>query len=666
MPIAETAKLMSQLDMNTSGFDRGIAHAQKQLGFFGHSLSTALGIGIQKVASAGISALGNAIGGGIESLAELEDATTAVDSAIAAVGKTGQVTSQQVAGWANDIESSVHAAFDDKAITKAAATLLRFGNVTVDNLHPALVVMTDLAAKTGDIDSAANLLARSLADPTKAAGKLAKQGIILTKAEQDQIKAFVKAGKIGQAQAVILDILAKKTKGAADASQGPFRKAMSTFHDVIEDVQRALAIGFLPVLTKIADFLRTKLAQPQTLITLQKFGTAVAKLFDKGLAFAQKIPWDSIGAALGIAASAAERILDAFLKMPKWVQTAIITGAIAKIALNNIPGGGGGGEGGGGGGIVDKAVEGVAGGLAHAVGSEILSLLGASSFAAAVGAGLATAAPLLAVALAPAILAGGVIALNNITDPKHIRELQGRADIARARGIPDWNNKALQELQAITGNTSNIGGDIETMRNQIAASIDGLPAKSAAVATGILKNGAQRDAELTAAIQALIPTGKQQDDAAFAATVAGLVAGMVPPKFVATVKLDPSQITDIRDTTGAIYALDQAQKARDADTSAGINALVATTDGGLGTLDTSVVQQGANTTNAARMAGVAASSAAYGAGAGIEGAIRANRPIINVDVQISATDITQVNVVEDRGGSRSGSRDGDGGGGPGQ
>jgi hypothetical protein len=66
------------------------------------------------------------------------------------------------------------------------------------------------------------------------------------------------------------------------------------------------------------------------------------------------------------------------------------------------------------------------------------------------------------------------------------------------------------------------------------------------------------------------------------------------------------------------------------------------------------------------MAGIAAASSNYGAANLITGAIAANRPIINVDVQISATDITQVNVVEDRGGSRSGSRDGDGGGGPGQ
>jgi hypothetical protein len=71
------------------------------------------------------------------------------------MGLTGAVTGRQVATWANEIEASVGRAFDDKAITAAATTLIRFGKVTTANLRPALVVMTDLATKTGDIDSAA-------------------------------------------------------------------------------------------------------------------------------------------------------------------------------------------------------------------------------------------------------------------------------------------------------------------------------------------------------------------------------------------------------------------------------------------------------------------------------------------------------------------------------
>src|SRR5205085_9425524 len=115
---------------------------------------------------------------GLSSLAQLESAVGSVDGAIKQMGLTGKLTGTQVATWANEIEASIGAAFDDKEITQAATTLLRFGKVTETNLRPALVVMTDLATKTGSVDSAASLLAKALADPEKAAGKLARAGVV--------------------------------------------------------------------------------------------------------------------------------------------------------------------------------------------------------------------------------------------------------------------------------------------------------------------------------------------------------------------------------------------------------------------------------------------------------------------------------------------------------
>src|SRR5512139_1601228 len=210
-----------------------------------------LGTTIRNVERLGIAAggiLASQVAFGIRSLEELESATTAVEGAIKQLGLTGQLTGEQVATWANDIEASVGAAFDDKAITAASASLLRYGKVAPENLREAMVVMTDLAAKTGDVESAGTMLAKALADPAKAAGKLARQGVVLTKAQQDTIKAMVEANDVAGAQAYLLDELAKTTTGAALASQGPFKRSMATLRDVIEDAQRALAIGFLPVL----------------------------------------------------------------------------------------------------------------------------------------------------------------------------------------------------------------------------------------------------------------------------------------------------------------------------------------------------------------------------------------------------------------------------------
>src|SRR6185369_6628726 len=196
MSAADTAKLLASLDMDTRKFQAG---GQKAIGTLDKistktvAVGTAIGTGLERLAEAGIRKVGSAITGGLDSLATLESAVGSVDAAIKQVGLTGQVTGSQIAGWANEIEANIGAAFDDKDITQAATTLIRFGKVTAANIKPALVVMTDLATKT--------------------AGKLARAGVVLTKSQQDQIKALVKAGKTGQAQTLILNALSTATKG---------------------------------------------------------------------------------------------------------------------------------------------------------------------------------------------------------------------------------------------------------------------------------------------------------------------------------------------------------------------------------------------------------------------------------------------------------------------
>lgn len=341
---ADTARLIASLELQDR-FTRPLAAAQKQLGGFetrwqrlgrvGRTAMTGLAVGAAAAGTAVAAGLAISVRNGISSLAELEDATTSVDGALKALGLTGQVTAGQVATWANEIETDIGAAFDDKAIVASTATLLRFGKVAPQNLKPAMVVMTDLAAKTGSVDSAATLLAKALADPAKAAGKLSRAGVVLTKSQQDQIKAFMKANRLADAQKVILDSLAQTTKGAAAATQGPYRRALAVLADVTEDAQRALAEGFLPVLQRISTWLSTKLADPRVISDIRGLGQQLAGAFDKAVTFAQNIPWGSIRDAMQLAGTGARAILDAFTQLPPWVQTAVITG----WGLNKLTGG---------------------------------------------------------------------------------------------------------------------------------------------------------------------------------------------------------------------------------------------------------------------------------------------------------------------------------------
>ena len=321
------SKTIGKVSKEVSGLGKAGATASRGL--------SNLGANLAKIGAIAAVGLGVAVKSGLSSLAELESAVASVEGAIKQMGLTGQVTGSQVATWANEIEAATGAAFDDKAITQATSTLIRFGKVTPGNLRPAMEVITDLATKTGDVDSAATLLAKALADPTKAAGKLARSGVILTKSQQDQIKAFTEAGDAAAAQKVILDSLAQTTKGAALASQGPYKRAMSVLADVTEDAQRALAEGFLPVLEKVAGKLSKALADPKVMANIREFGKGLASGLDSLISIAEKLPWGAIGDSLKVAGAGAKAVLGAFVALPPWVQTAVLTG----WGLNKLTGG---------------------------------------------------------------------------------------------------------------------------------------------------------------------------------------------------------------------------------------------------------------------------------------------------------------------------------------
>jgi len=345
MAAADTARLIASLELQDRKFQQGVSRSLTGIGKLEGRLGrlgTHAKRGVQNAtanlaklgAVAGV-ALGAAITAGIDSLAELESATTSVDGAIKQMGLTGQVTGAQIAKWANEIEAATDAAFDDKEITASAATLIRFGKVTTSNLRPALQVMTDLAVKTGSVDSAASLLAKALADPTKAAGKLARSGVILTAAQEKQIKSLVKAGKVGKAQKVILDALSKTTQNAARDSAGAFGDMKNTLADTVEDAQRLVAEGAFPVLQKLGTKIQEALANPDAMNDIRNLGQAAAGFLDSAIEFGQRVPWTQIKDALRIGGQGAKAILDAFVSLPPWVQTAVISG----WGLNKLTGG---------------------------------------------------------------------------------------------------------------------------------------------------------------------------------------------------------------------------------------------------------------------------------------------------------------------------------------
>src|SRR5205823_4731171 len=85
----------------------------------------------------------------------------------------------------------------------------------------------------------------------------------------------------------------------------------------------------------VRSLLSTELAKPQTLANIREFGQGLATGLGNLIDIARGLPWGAIGDALKIGGVGAKAVLDAFIAMPPWVQTAIATG----WGLNKLTGG---------------------------------------------------------------------------------------------------------------------------------------------------------------------------------------------------------------------------------------------------------------------------------------------------------------------------------------
>jgi hypothetical protein len=299
------------------------------------------GVGLRKL-GAGFAALGlgalalRTVKSGIDSLVEREGVVATTAAAIKSTGQAAKFSAPEIRAWSEAIETATGAAVDDKAIQAGANNLLRFGTISHNIFQRALADATDLGAgmKTGP-EAASKLLGKALSDPAKAMTALRKAGIVLTKAEEDRVKQLVKGNKVQEAQVVLLAAVEKRYKGAAAASVGPYQRSLNILKDVAEDAKMALAEGLLPVITKVADKLSKKLADPKVLDEIRGFGKDLAAGFDKALGFAEKIPWSTIGDSMKIAGQGAKAAFGIFTSMPPWVQTAVLTG----WGLNKLSGG---------------------------------------------------------------------------------------------------------------------------------------------------------------------------------------------------------------------------------------------------------------------------------------------------------------------------------------
>lgn len=228
------------------------------------NLGTALaGIGqvAMGIAAAGIAAVVGGLTLAISEAMGAQEIMGKLDVTLGNLGLAGTGAKESILDTATALQDVTR--FSDDAAIAAQNMLLQMG-VAISDLPDVTAVTADLAAAMGiDLTTAAQTVGRALADPTAAAGKLMRMGIVLTDEQQDLIKGFVEAGNMAGAQGVIMDTLAGKYGGAAIAAGETFAGQLDRLKNGFGNIMETIGMAVLPSLQLLADTLITALNSPE-------------------------------------------------------------------------------------------------------------------------------------------------------------------------------------------------------------------------------------------------------------------------------------------------------------------------------------------------------------------------------------------------------------------
>jgi hypothetical protein len=320
------------------------------MGAFGHTVSTALGVGLERAVSSGVGALVSGLREGIGGAQELEAQQKQTEAAIKSTGGAAGLQADDIRKLAEKYEG-LNATIDDKVIQSAENMLLTFTNVDKKAFQPALQAALDMNTRFGGgeegLQSTMVQVGKALQDPIRGVTALRRVGVQLNDEQLKQVKTLVKHNDLYGAQKIILGELNKEFGGSFLAQGDTSAAKAAKFTDSLDDLKIALAQGVLPGLDRVRDRLTTLFTDPKTIEGVKQFGTKIADFLStknidtaiegvKGLfGFLKEVPWGTIGSGLSASAQATKAVVEAFLKLPPQVQTAIIGG----LAVNKLSGG---------------------------------------------------------------------------------------------------------------------------------------------------------------------------------------------------------------------------------------------------------------------------------------------------------------------------------------
>ena len=366
--IGDVAKLLASLELDTSKFSgpaKGAigqvdalesklgktgAAGVRSMGLVGHAVSTALGIGLARAASAGIGLLTSAFRDGVAGAQELEKVGVATDQVLRSTGGAAGQTADDIRNLATKYED-LNATIDDKVIQSGENLLLTFTRIRKDAFQPALAAALDMNQAMGGGESGLQntiiQVGKALNDPIKGLTSLRRVGVSFTADQEKQIKSLVKHNKLREAQKIILHELSKEFGGQFVQAGKTAEAQAASLSDSVDDLKITFATGLLPGLANLRSALTTTFRDPQTIAAVKDLGTRLGDflspaniqagigLVRSGFGALKQVPWGAIKSAMELTGNTARTVLGLLNSAPDWVKTAVLTG----WGLNKLTGG---------------------------------------------------------------------------------------------------------------------------------------------------------------------------------------------------------------------------------------------------------------------------------------------------------------------------------------
>lgn len=254
--IAEIGGFASGLDKSERQAEKWRQNVEKQ--------ARAAGVALTGAMAAGVTGLVAGIAKVIANSAAAEQEIGQLDAILKSTGGAAGYTRQQLLDMADTLSSK--STFSGGEIVEAQTRLLSYSGVLGSNIPRAMQAIIDQSARLGiSVSQSAETIGRALESPSKAAAALAQQGFgaAFTKEVRGTIDELVKAGREGEAQVMILEILEESYAGAAEAARGTFTGALKALQNTLADLTTAKE-GGLESATEAVNTLISTLNDPGT------------------------------------------------------------------------------------------------------------------------------------------------------------------------------------------------------------------------------------------------------------------------------------------------------------------------------------------------------------------------------------------------------------------